>query len=205
MTATRRVGTATSKTRHILLDLTEQLILDEGYAAVTSRRVAALAGVRPSLVHYYFPGLDDLFIAVYRRRTTESLDRHRQALRVPHPLRVIWVHSMNPAGVALTKEFIALANHRKAMHAASTEAHDNLTRVQLDAVRTAWERYSIDPDDFPPEVALELLTSAPAPSGSRSPWGIAGAHTATIASVERHLDRLERRGGARVGRVPSVQ
>ena len=40
MAATRRVGTLTSKTRALLLDVTEQLMLDEGYAAVSSRSVA---------------------------------------------------------------------------------------------------------------------------------------------------------------------
>ena len=44
MAATRRVGTLTSKTRALLLDVTEQLMLDEGYAAVSSRSVAASRG-----------------------------------------------------------------------------------------------------------------------------------------------------------------
>src|SRR5690349_20615746 len=45
---------------------TAQIMLEEGYAASTSRRVAAKAGVKPALVHYYFPSMDDLFLAVLR-------------------------------------------------------------------------------------------------------------------------------------------
>ena len=38
-------------------------MIDEGYAAVSTRRVAAKAGLTPPLVHYYFPTTDDLLLA----------------------------------------------------------------------------------------------------------------------------------------------
>ena len=53
-------------TREALIEATAQIMLDEGYAAATSRRVAAQAGVKSALVHYYFPSMDDLFVAVLR-------------------------------------------------------------------------------------------------------------------------------------------
>ena len=46
--------------RQRLIEATVQLMRDEGYAAATSRRVAALAGVKPALVYYYFDTMDDL-------------------------------------------------------------------------------------------------------------------------------------------------
>ena len=70
MTATRRLGASDSDTRARLLDAAEQLMLREGYAAVSSRRVAAEAGIKPQLVHYYFRTMDDLFLETYRRRAT---------------------------------------------------------------------------------------------------------------------------------------
>ena len=52
MSKPRRVGNETSATRaRPLLDATEQVMLAEGYAAVTSRRVAKETGVTPALVH----------------------------------------------------------------------------------------------------------------------------------------------------------
>ena len=50
--------------RERLMEATAQIMRDEGYAAATSRRVAARAGVRSALVYYYFPTMDDLFVAV---------------------------------------------------------------------------------------------------------------------------------------------
>ena len=50
-----------------LLDAAEALLLEEGYAAVTSRRVAERAGVNPALLYYYFESMDGLFVALFRR------------------------------------------------------------------------------------------------------------------------------------------
>ncbi len=66
MTAPRRVGAEDSATRLALIQAATEIMLEEGYAAVTSRRVAAKAGVKPPLVHYYFPSMDDLFLAALR-------------------------------------------------------------------------------------------------------------------------------------------
>src|SRR3954471_21615584 len=62
----RRIGTEDSRTRAALVDAAPALIGDGGYPAVPSRRVAAKAGLKPQLVHYYFRTMDDLLLAVFR-------------------------------------------------------------------------------------------------------------------------------------------
>ncbi len=76
----RRVGAETSKTRDALLDCVETMMLEEGYASVTYRAVAAKAGVTPSLVQYYFPTLDDIFLAAIRRYSDRNLELLRRGL-----------------------------------------------------------------------------------------------------------------------------
>ncbi len=71
--AQRRIGTKDSATRTKLLDAAERLMIAEGYAAVTSRRVGTEAGIAPQLVHYYFRTMDDLFLEVIRRRSEAGL------------------------------------------------------------------------------------------------------------------------------------
>lgn len=39
------------------------MFADEGYESVSMRRIAARAGVDPSLIHHYFGSKDDLFLA----------------------------------------------------------------------------------------------------------------------------------------------
>ena len=85
----RSRGGRASATRDALIRATAQVMLDEGYAAATSRRVAAKAGVKPALVHYYFPSMDDLFIAVLRDGAETNLMRQRQALAVDELLHAL--------------------------------------------------------------------------------------------------------------------
>lgn len=117
MTSARRIGAPDAKNRGVLLDAAEQLMLEEGYAAVTSRRVAEKAALKPQLVHYYFRTMDDLFLAAFRRRAEEGLEAQAQVLQAPQPLWALWRFSIDPAATAITSEFIALANHRKALKA----------------------------------------------------------------------------------------
>jgi TetR/AcrR family transcriptional regulator len=81
--ATRRRGTETSETRSALLDVTEALMLEEGYAAVSSRRIAAEVGVTAALIHYYFRTLDDLFIACTGAARTATSTVSRSPCRAP--------------------------------------------------------------------------------------------------------------------------
>ena len=113
----RRIGTETSKTRAALLDAAERLMLEEGYAAVTSRRVAAQrrpeAPARPLLLPHHGRPVPGALPAAGRA----GLERQAQALASPQPLWALWDLSRDPRGTALTMEFVALANHRKAIRA----------------------------------------------------------------------------------------
>src|SRR5215472_5299555 len=80
MASPRRIGAPDAKNRAVLLDAAEQLMLQEGYAAVTSRRVAAKAGLKPQLVHYCFRTMDDLFLAMLAR---EALSRAGERYGLP--------------------------------------------------------------------------------------------------------------------------
>src|SRR4029453_15626752 len=117
MTSTRRVGAETSKTRDALLAGVERLMVERGYGGVTYRAVAAQAGVTPGLVQYYFPTLDEVFLAAIRRRSAQNLARLAEALdaHADQPLRVLWDYSQDESTAAVTTEFLALGNHRKSI------------------------------------------------------------------------------------------
>src|SRR5215217_7146122 len=134
MASDRRIGAPDAKNRGVLLDAAEELLLQEGYAAVTSRRVANAAGLKPQLVHYYFRTMEDLFLAVFRRRADQATVRHEEALASPQPLRAMWAFSSEPAGNTFTVEFAALANHRKAIRAELARWGEAFRARQLEAL-----------------------------------------------------------------------
>ena len=90
VTAPRRLGAPESKTRARLLDAAEQLILREGYAAVTSRRVAAEAGIKPALVHYYFRAHGRPLPRGLPPPGGRGMERFVPALEVHRSLRTLW-------------------------------------------------------------------------------------------------------------------
>lgn len=191
MAAPRRTGTESSKTRFVLLDVTERLMLDEGYAAVTSRRVAAEAGVTPPLVHYYFPTLDDLFLAVFRRRAEEQLERQARLLASDRPLHALWAFDNDPAAVAFTIEFMALANHRKSIRSEIATYAARFREAQVEVVAAA-VRDGIDIGDAPPGAVVALLNQVARGLGMEAAVGMTVGHEDVVALVTRCLDQAER-------------
>ena len=190
--ASRRLGTETSETRIALLDATEQLMLDAGYAAVSSRRVAAVAGVRPALVHYYFRTMDDLFLAAFTRRAEQALVHQQRALRSPQPLWALWEVSRDPRGTVLTMEFSALANHRPAIRAEITAAAERIRAQQVDALTGVLAGHGITPADCPPVVAAILIAGISILLAlEQGSLAMSTGHDEAIAYVEEFLCRLE--------------
>jgi AcrR family transcriptional regulator len=191
MTSARRIGAPDAKNRGVLLDAAEQLMLEEGYAAVTSRRVAEKAALKPQLVHYYFRTMDDLFLAAFRRRAEEGLQAQAEALQSPKPLWALWRFSTDPAATAITMEFIALANHRKALRAEIAYYAERFREEQRKALSTVLERYGKDPAEVPPLVWSVLMTSVSRVLVIEQALGMSAGHAETVEFVERYLHRLE--------------
>jgi AcrR family transcriptional regulator len=191
MTSARRIGAPDAKNRGVLLDAAEQLMLEEGYAAVTSRRVAEKAALKPQLVHYYFRTMDDLFLAAFRRRAEEGLEVQARALQARQPLWALWRFSTDPAATAITMEFIALANHRKALKAEIAYYAERFREEQRKALSTVLERYGIDPVEVPPLVWSVLMTSVSRVLVIEQALGMSAGHAETVEFVERYLHRLE--------------
>jgi AcrR family transcriptional regulator len=193
MTVPRRVGAETSKTRAVLLDSAEQLMLEEGYAAVTYRRVAAKSEVTAGLVQYYFPALDDLFVALLRRHSDDNLKRLVKELHddAHQPLHVVWKYSSEETTAALMVEFMALANHRKAIRAEIAEVAERSQKVQIDALSDAWEKYGLLKERLSPAAALVLLHGIPKLVLLEGSLDISTGHTEVVTLVERYLELAE--------------
>ena len=194
MTTNRRIGAEDSATRTALLDAAMRLMLEEGYAAVTSRRVAAKAGLKPQLVHYYFRTMDDLFLALVRRGAEQNLERQARALASPQPLRALWEFSTDAVGTTLTMEFSSLANHRKAIRAELAAYAEQFRQLQREALRNVLEGYGIDPEAFPPDAVLVLITAVSRILVLEDALGMTTGHAEMRALVERCLERYEGAG-----------
>ena len=197
MAAERRIGAPDAKNRAVLLDAAEQLMLEEGYAAVTSRRVASKAGLKSQLVHYYFRTMDDLFLALFERRAEEGLELQKQLLESDRPLHALWEFSADNASAAFTMEIAALTNHRKAIQAAVREYSEKFRAAQLEAVTAILDRYQISPDICSPEVLIVLMTAVGRVLGLEQNLGFSLGHKESVEWLIRLIDEIEGDGQPR--------
>ncbi|OBB20203.1 TetR family transcriptional regulator [Mycolicibacterium elephantis] len=189
----RRVGAETSKTRDALLDCVEKMMLDEGYASVTYRALATKAGVTSSLVQYYFPTLDDIFIAAIRRYSARNLEFLNKTLekRADDPLRALWEYSWDEASGALMTEFMALGNHRKSIRAEIAAATESVRRVQLKALTAKFGKNARLGGDLSLPALLLLISGLPKFLNLEEGIGVKTAHAEVIKAFERYLDSVE--------------
>jgi AcrR family transcriptional regulator len=165
-------------------------MVEDGYASATSRKVAAKAGVKPALVHYYFPSMDDLFLAVLRDGAETNLQRQRQALADNEPLRALW-RLNSTHGAQLLMEFMALANHRKAIRSEIASYAERFGSVEESAVTLAMRAHGIDVEAFPPVVMSMLVTSLARILLLERGLGVTRGHDEAQAFIGRYLDRFE--------------
>ncbi len=174
-----------------LLDAAEKILAEEGYAAASSRRVAAAAGLNAALVYYYFGTMDDLFVALFRRGSERSFQLQQEALASDQPLWSLWEAIHDRSSTALTLEFIALANHRKAMRSEITRSALRFRRLQLDAVTEVLDRHGQQPPPVSPGALVLLMSSVSRFLVMEREFDIAVGHEDAVAMVEDILVAIE--------------
>ena len=66
-----------AETEAAFLDAAERLLIDVGYAGISTRRLAEEAGANHGLVHYYFGSMENVFVRVLERFTERLVARQR--------------------------------------------------------------------------------------------------------------------------------
>jgi TetR/AcrR family transcriptional regulator, regulator of autoinduction and epiphytic fitness len=178
--------------RELLIEATAQIMRDEGYAAATSRRVAALAGVKPALVYYYFDTMDDLFVAVLRAGAEASLNEMRQALTADEPLRTLWLINSDARRTGLNTEFMALANHRKVIGTELKAFAERVRDIETAAATVALRAHGVDIEEYPPVVISMLVTQMARSMCNEVAIGVTDGHRELQAFVDRFLEMARR-------------
>ena len=193
MTSTRPEHTEEIDARTALLDAVERLMLSEGYAAVTSRRVAAEAGVNAGLVYYYFGPMDNLFVEVFRRSAARMLGRQAEALASEQPLWALWDLIGDQTNTALNLEFLALGNHRKVVMDEMKDFSVRFRRLQFDGLSKVLVKYGVDTKRWPAEAVMMFMDGIARFMGEERAYGLNLGHSQAIGVVEGLIAELEGR------------
>ena len=85
---------ARSAAEEALLDAAERLLVEVGYAGITTRRLAEEAGVNHGLVHYYFGSNENVLVRTLERFTERILARQRELYAADVPFVEKWRTAM---------------------------------------------------------------------------------------------------------------
>src|SRR5436189_6469532 len=91
---TKTQTTARAAAEEALFDAAERLLVDVGYAGITTRRLAEEAGINHGLVHYYFGSNENLLVHALERFTARIITRQRELYAADLPFVEKWRTAM---------------------------------------------------------------------------------------------------------------
>ena len=142
---------ARAQTEEAFLDAAERLLVEVGYAGITTRRLAEEAKANHGLVHYYFGSMENLLVRVLERFTERLTARQRAMYADPKiPFLEKWRQAMRYlVGEDVTYEKVwlelqALAWNRPELRERVAQVNEEWRAVLTEAFAEPRERYGIE-------------------------------------------------------------
>ena len=140
------------------MDAAERVLVDAGYAGITTRRLAEEAGVNHGLVHYYFGSVENLLVRMLERFTERLIARQREMYAAHTPFLEKWRTAMR----YLMSEDLAYEKIWLELQALAWNQPD--FRERVDRVNDEWravllESFAEPREQLGIEMPLEALVS----------------------------------------------
>jgi TetR/AcrR family transcriptional regulator len=141
-----------------LLDAAERLLVEIGYARITTRRLAEEAGVNHGLVHYYFGSNENLLVHALERFTERLIARQRDLYAADTPFIEKWRTAMRylvSEDVTYEKVWLEL----QAMAWNHPDLRERLARVNGEWRAVLTEAFAQARDEFGIDMPADALVS----------------------------------------------
>jgi len=162
-TRLERRDRATGATRASIVDAARSALLADGYVALSTRRVAELADVPLSQIHYHFGSKRQLILAVLAAENERLLDRQARMFDTPDPLWVRWDRACDfldedlaSGYVRILQEMVAAGWSDPEVAAPVREMLSGWYTLLADVARREGER-GVDLGPFTPEEIAALM------------------------------------------------
>jgi AcrR family transcriptional regulator len=192
-TATSRAAAETA-----LLDAAERLLIEVGYAEISTRRLATEAGLNHGLVHYYFGSMDELFVQVLERFTHRLIERQRSMYDAPIPFIDKWRTAMryldedSKSGYQkVWLELQALAWNKPVLRDHLARVNAEWRSVLVDAMSKASAEYELDTASFPVEAIACLVMTFNLGMILERHSGVSDGHPELLDAIDHWLESLE--------------
>lgn len=162
-TRSERRDRGTGDTRAGILAAARACLLADGYANLSTRRVADVASVPLSQIHYHFGSKQQLILGVLAAENDRLLERQREMFAAPEPLWIRWELACDyldtdvaSSYVRILQEMIAAGWSDTEVAAAVRKMVSGWYRVLADVARREQER-GADLGGFTPDEIAALM------------------------------------------------
>jgi AcrR family transcriptional regulator len=179
-----------------LLDAAERLLVTEGHARLSTRRVAQEAQVNHGLVHYYFGSMEELLMQVLERFTAALIARQREMYSAPGPFIEKWREAWRYHEADLAAGYPKVWFELQAMAWSEPRMRDRLSAVNQEWRAVLSEAFAQARGEFavelPPTDALVALVMMIAQGAQLERLlGIDNGHGELLAWIDQWLERSE--------------
>ena len=181
-----------------LLDAAERLLVSEGYARISTRRLAQEAGVNHGLVHYYFGSMEELFVQVLERFTARLIARQRAMYAADVPFiekwRTAWRFHEEDLAAGYPKiwhELQAMAWNEPGLRERLVRVNREWRAVLREAFARAREEYGIATEGPPLDGVVALVMMIAQGAQTDRLLGIRDGHAELLAWIDGWLQSLE--------------
>jgi TetR/AcrR family transcriptional regulator len=190
---------ARQQTEEAFLDAAERLLIEVGYAGISTRRLAEEAGANHGLVHYYFGSMENLFVRVLERFTERLIARQREMYaRSDISGLDKWRTAMGYLEADLAAGYPKIWLELQALGWNHPDIAERVGRVnaQWRAVLTEafdemMDEYGLDRERFPLPATVSLVMTFNEGIMVERLSGISAGHRVLLRMVERWLESLE--------------
>jgi AcrR family transcriptional regulator len=182
-----------------LLDAAERLLMRVGYASITTRLLAAEAGVNHGLVHYYFGSMEELLTQTLER-FVEELALALEALYADPNLTFsekwrlgsqFWVDEPTSRFPKILLELLAMGWNMPDLRTQLTEVHARFRGIFEHHFGQALRDYGLDETQFPLKVIVAAVTSFQLGLIVEGLSGVEDGHQELLDWIQRWIDELE--------------
>ena len=180
-----------------LLDAAEQLLVEVGYAGITTRKLAERAGVNHGLVHYYFGSMEDLLLRVIERFTDQLIERQKAMYAQPIPFIDKWRTAMSFMDQDRESGYQKIWFEMQAMAWNAPAVRSTMQRVHnqwIDVVRSAFDvglaELGIDKGQYPTDAVVSLVVTFNQGMMVERLLQVDSGHSALLRMIDRNLETI---------------
>ncbi len=158
-------GTRNSTAQQILA-AARQALLDTGFAALSTRKVADAAGVPLSQIHYHFGSMEQLILAMLRAENDSLVRRQAEMFTLEIPLSARWDLSCDYLDADLESGYVRVLQEMMAAGWSSPDVRAAVSNLiggwlgVLGDVAAMAQRAGVDFGPFAPEEFVALVAAA---------------------------------------------